>query len=166
MEEKTIEQLQEEYLNLVESQRALEMKMLEKIMEQSNKIKKVEVPINYKSLPYTDRGALYGKYFGLGFLGNKIDDKLILISLICSFVLAARKKDPTITVLDCVKKLTDYETLSFQERAYGEGNFYENLAIVCEDFIYGIDTGNTFGLKNAVELKAKVKEILHNRVPF
>ena len=82
MEEKTIEQLKEEYLNLVEAQRVLEMKMLEKIMEQSNKIEKVEVPIGYKNLSYTDRGALYGKYFGLGFLGNKIDDKLILISLI------------------------------------------------------------------------------------
>ena len=46
MEEKTIEQLKEEYLNLVEAQRVLEMKMLEKIMEQSNKIEKVEVPID------------------------------------------------------------------------------------------------------------------------
>lgn len=117
-------------------------------------------------LPFLERGAAYEREFGLGQLGEKIDNKLILVSLICSFVLAARKKDPNITVLDCVKKLTDYESLAMNDRVGETGRYYENLAIICDSFLYGVSEGNTFGLKSAADLKAKVKEILSNYTPF
>lgn len=117
-------------------------------------------------LSFNERGAEYERTFGLGNLGEKIDNKLILISLICSFVLAARKKDPNIKVIDCVKKLTDYESLSMNDRTGETGKYYENLAIVCDSFLYGVTEGNTFGLKSAVDLKTKVMEILAQRQPF
>ncbi len=121
---------------------------------------------NIGDLPFNERGAAYEREFGLGMLGDKIDNKLILVSLICSFVLAARKKDKNITVLDCVKKLTDYESLTMDDKVNGIGKYYENLAIICESFLYGVSEGNTFGLKSAADLKAKVKDILSNYTPF
>lgn len=117
-------------------------------------------------LEFNERGAAYEREFGLGNLGSKIDNKLILVSLICSFVLAARKKDPAVTVLDCVKKLTDYESLSMTDKTGMIGKYYENLAIICESFLYGVSEGNTFGLKTAADLKLKVNDILSTRVPF
>lgn len=124
------------------------------------------VPQNIGDLEFNERGAAYEREFGLGQLGEKIDNKLILVSLICSFVLAARKKDPNITVLDCVKKLTDYESLAMNDRVGETGRYYENLAIICDSFLYGVSEGNTFGLKSATDLKAKVKDILSNYMPF
>ena len=113
-----------------------------------------------------DRGAFYENEYGLGYLGDKIDNKLILISLICSFTLMVRKQNPSVTVMDCIKKLTDYESLPMNIKSSHVGKFYENLAIVCESFMYGVTEGNTFGLKNGLELKNKVTEIINNQVPF
>lgn len=138
--------------------------MLNVLKSDQNKV--TNFNLNIGALPFNNRCVEYQKEFGLGNLGIKIDNKLILVSLICSFVLAARKKNPAISVLDCVKTLTDYETL-LEDDPIGEiRKYYENLAILCESFLYGVEEGNTFGLKNAKDLKNKVAEILSTRLPF
>lgn len=119
-----------------------------------------------KELPYDDRKVIYNNEFDLGNLSDKIETKLILISLICSFVLSARVKSPSISTLECVKRLTDYDKLAPNEKILGSDHFYENLAIICDSFLYGVKEGNTFGLKTAVEIKAKIKEILSMHFPF
>lgn len=145
------------------------MRLNIQLQEQNQKVielLKQEPELNNKDMTFQDKQVVYDKEFSLGFLGDKIDNKLILISLICSFVLMARKKDSSLTVLDCVKKLTDYEQLASVDKFGIDGKFYESLAVICESFLYGVTEGNTFGIKNAKDLKDKVKEILSNRVPF
>lgn len=162
MEEQEIKRLKEQYEETIASAVSLGSQLIDKIITESKKVECVEVPINIQALPYDERKALYNNNFGLGFLGESIDNKLILISLICSYVLAMRKKKPEFTVLDGIKWLTEYEV----NGSYGEEKYFENLAVICESFIYGVKTGNTFGLKSGNDLKEKVKEILSNRVPF
>ena len=172
MEENDKKELLVEFLNEFKNVHASMYHNVDAIIEQLRNTKPEvitetrNVYQNIGDLPFNERGAAYEREFGLGNLGAKIDNKLILVSLICSFVLAARKKDPNITALYCVKKLTDYESLAMDDRIGETGKYYENLAIICDSFLYGVSEGNTFGLTSALDLKAKVKEFLSNRMPF
>ena len=42
----------------------------------------------------------------------------------------------------------------------------ENLAIVCEDFYYGTNEIESFGLTKSKEIIDKIKEILKTWIPF
>lgn len=137
------------------------------IFEILTKELKTEQPVvKIEPLTRTERGAYYEKEYGLGNLGTKIDNKLILVSLICSFTLMARAQNPSMTVMEVIKKLTNYETIAMDDKYGEEGKFYENLAITCESFMYGVTEGNTFGLKTGKEVRDKVIEIISNRLPF
>lgn len=153
------------------------MKSLENLIINANNLNSQIITLNQSlinhcehiknhSSNFEERVVEYETTYGLGKLGEKIDNKLCLISLICSFVLIARKNNPNVTVLECVKKLTDYESLDYVSKNDELVKFYENLAIVSESFLYGVSEGNTFGLKNAKEVKDKILEIINTRLPF
>lgn len=115
-----------------------------------------------KALDYEEKKKVYSLVFGLGNLGKKIDNKLILISLIGSFWLKVRDKNMTIKeVVDILIDVNDIKQFSDHAETYKE-----ILAIQVEEFVYGIEEGNMFGLSSAAELKAKVSEIMQQCYPF
>lgn len=119
----------------------------------------------YRNLPIEEKKKVYNKLFSLDQLGPIIDNKLILISLIVSFVLAARKNQPELTVLDGIKRLVEVNMVNSYLQSHMD-EYLEKLAIIVEDYMVGVNKGNTFGIKTAAELKAKVNELLNNLMPF
>lgn len=115
-----------------------------------------------KALSYEDKKSVYCAVFGLGNFGKTIDNKLILLSLIGSFWLKVRDKNMTIKeVVDILIDVNDIKQFSDHAETYKE-----ILAIQVEEFVYGIEEGNMFGLSSAAELKAKVSEIMQKCYPF
>lgn len=119
---------------------------------------------DYKQLSFNDKRLVFNKLFNLGFMGDSIDNKLILISLIGSFYLKAKEKNPSMTMLEAVKTLVDEESLPTDIKE--KEQLIDSLAILTEEFVGNVQKGNTFGIKNAKDLKDKVNEIIKSRVPF
>lgn len=122
------------------------------------------VTSDFNELTFDDKRIAFYKMFSLGEMGTTIDNKLILISLVGSFYLLAKKKDPSIKILDIVYKVIDGESNIAGDPKSQQ--FKEMLAIMVEEFLYGVQTGNMFGLKNPKELKDKINDILSQRMPF
>lgn len=120
---------------------------------------------DFEQLSFTDKRTVYHSLFSLGHIGDAIDNKLILISLIGSFYIKAKEKSPEITVLDAVNKLIDDTSLVTDNFSHIQA-YKEKIAILVEDFVYGVNKGNTFGIKNAAELRVKVNEIVKQQLPF
>lgn len=122
------------------------------------------VTSDFNELTFNDKRQAFYKMFSLGEMGTTIDNKLILISLVGSFYLLAKKKDPSIKILDIVYKVIDGDSNIPGDPKSQQ--FKEMLAILVEEFLYGVQTGNMFGLKNPKELKDKINDILSQRMPF
>lgn len=115
------------------------------------------------SMDYFAKKEIYNKYFSLGTLNGikVVNEKLILISLISFTYLKMLEKDPQITPLSILMKITNqkkdgtafYQTL-------------EGLSIAVEDFCYGCTSADACGLKNSTEIINKIKEILNTWMPF
>ena len=115
------------------------------------------------SMDYFEKKEIYSKYFSLGTLNGikNVNEKLILISLVSFTYLKMLEKDPQITPLNILMKITN-------KRKDGTA-FYqtlEGLSAVVEDFSYGCTSADTCGLKNSTEIINKIKEILNTWMPF
>lgn len=161
-----------EFLNEFKNVHSTMYHNIDNIIEELKQRKEViQRPVNvstviedYQNLSFDDKKLVYNKMFSLGFLGESIDNKLILVSLIGSFYLAAKTKSPELTITQAIDKLVDADKLGLDYKEIQANK--EKLALIVEDFLYGVNKGNTFGLKNATELRTKVNEILAQRVPF
>lgn len=107
---------------------------------------------------YKDLERAYREYFSMAYLGKDFSNKLALISLICYITKTLQMKKPDVTYYQVVKKLGDGTI---------PDEYINRLAIICEDWSYGCDkeTFPTFGLEDK-QIPAKIKEILHNWLPF
>lgn len=114
-----------------------------------------------KSLNYSDRRKLYSILYTTGTIGTNLDDKLVLISLISITYLKLKEKNPKITPLDVLEKITG--------ESKSESYFYktlESISIIVEDFSYGNTTASSCGLKTSQEIINKIKELLNQWTPF
>lgn len=107
---------------------------------------------------YKELKDIYSKYFSLGKIAGDINNKFGLISLIGFLTKQARQKNPDATCYQVIMKVTEGKSLP-QEYAIG-------LAIVCEDFMYGVKDFNTCGCKSAKEMIVQINNILDNWLPF
>lgn len=115
------------------------------------------------TMGYVEKKKIYTKYFSLGTLNGikNVNDKLILISIVSFTYLKMLEKDPQITPLAILMKITNQRN---------DGSvFYqalEGLSVAVEDFCYGCTTADTCGLKSSAEIVNKIKEILNTWAPF
>ena len=114
-------------------------------------------------LSLDDKKILYSRSFGFGFLDSKdndLDSKLMLISLVGLVSYKVRDKNPELSTLDILKQITGYNNTTV---GY---DFIENLSIIVDDFLYGIKTFNSYGLKNSKEIINKINELINQWIPF
>ena len=114
-----------------------------------------------KNLSFEDRARLYTICFGFGALASKeLNTKLILISLIALTSNKLKEKNPKMTTLDLLVKITGKKPGTFDYTAL------ENLAIVTDDLSYNIDIFDPCGLTNSTDIINKIKELLQTWTPF
>ncbi len=114
-----------------------------------------------KSLSFEDRAKLYTVCFGFGTLASKeLNTKLILISLVALTSSKLKEKNPKMTTLDLLIKLTGEKPGTFYYTAL------ENLAIIADDLSYSTDIFDPCGLTNSTDIINKIKELLQTWTPF
>lgn len=104
-------------------------------------------------LTYSDLQQIYNQHFSLGFLGNDINNKFALISLVCYLTSKIQTKIPD---------YTNYKTLV---KLNCPKNLLNRLSIICDDLSYCCTSFPIFGLTDK-EIPDKIKELLNNSVPF
>lgn len=115
-----------------------------------------------EKLEYKEKVVIYSRIFSLGNLNSTdLNTKLILISLIALTYQQLQKKNPQITPLDILLKIT--------RQAKDNSGFYqflEGLSILVQDLSYGCTTFDSCGMKSSQEIINKIKEILNTWIPF
>lgn len=124
--------------------------------------KVISLSTQLSKLEYEDRRDVYQRTFSLGYLASEeMNDRLVLISLIALVYQKMKLKDKNITPLMVILKITgekDKGSVYYQ--------FLESLAIIAEDFSYGIKKIDACGLKTSAEIINKIKELLNTWIPF
>lgn len=125
----------------------------------------MEKPITRQllELPYENRKNTYLSTFSLGTFqkAKSVNDKMVLLSLICYAYFQMKVKKPEITHLEVVLAVTKAKKDS---TAYYQ--MLESLAIVCEDLCYNTTSADSCGLDTSKKVIDKIKEILTSWVPF
>lgn len=109
------------------------------------------------SPPYNEMRRNYSKLYSLGHLGNNINSKFALISLICYLTYKAKQKQPDINHYKVLMNITKDNTLP--------EDFIKGLAVVCEDFSYGCTEFPTFNIKQS-DMVTTIKDLLKSYTPF
>jgi len=115
-----------------------------------------------EKLSYGDKLAVFSRVFSLGKLDSiELNEKLVLISLVALTTQKLREKDPTITPLKVLLKITG--------QVPDNSGFYqylEGLACLVEDASYGCTKFDSCGCKTSNEIINKIKTILSSWLPF
>ena len=126
---------------------------------ETSRVDRLTLEIN--TLEYKDKSLLFKKVFGIGNFGKDFNDTLILLSLVALVTSKMREKDPEITPLKVLMKITntyDKTTVIYQ--------LLENLSILVEDLTYESIKLDPCGLKTSQEIINKIKTILDQWLPF
>lgn len=106
---------------------------------------------------YTKLSDLYSKYFSLGSLGESINLKFALISLLGYVVNSMKKKKPGTTYYGVTAKLAEKTGL--------DEDTIQAIAIIAEDFSYGCTDFPTFGVQPK-DMPTKIRELMGKFLPF
>jgi hypothetical protein len=118
---------------------------------------------DFQNLSYEDKVGFYIRNFSTGrFYSEKLSNKLALISLICLVTKKLREKDGNLTVKNVIEKVLQRPLISTQSF----DSFLIGLAIICEDFLYGVTEIDNFGFTDSKQIINKIKELLNEWVPF
>lgn len=113
-----------------------------------------------EQLDYSSKAKIYSRLFSFGYIAE-MQNKFNLISLVALTTKKMKEKNPNITALDILKKITGQ-----QADDSGFYQFLETLAIVSEDMSYSCTTFDTCGCTSSQEIINKIKEILNTWLPF
>lgn len=108
-------------------------------------------------MEYEDKKLEYIKRFGLGYTGQSLEKKFVLIGLVCYLTNKARQQNPQATCLQIVQAL--------HKKFWIEESLQERIAIVAEDFMYGCNEFSTFGIKPS-EIVNTLGDIIGEMLPF
>ena len=118
---------------------------------------------NFKDISYEDKVSFYTRNFSTGsFSSEKLSNKLALISLLCLLTKKLREKEGNLTVKQVIEKLLQ-RPLNINESFDA---FLIGLAIICEDFLYGVKEIDNFGFTDSKQVVNKIKELLNEWLPF
>lgn len=117
---------------------------------------------NREYTDYEKRVLEYKNCFSIGYIDEDISTKFALISLICFITYKAKEKCKIETETN---KITHYRVIKQLGKNLLSEEDIVRLAVLCCDFSYGCKKFPTFGIANK-DIPNKIKEILHNWVPF
>ena len=124
--------------------------------------KVIDLSAQLNKLEYENRRDVYQRTFSLGYLASEeMNDRLVLLSLIALVYQKMKAKEKDITALVVLLRITGEKE---KNTAYYQ--FLESLAIITEDFSYGIKKIDACGLKTSQEIINKIKELLNTWIPF
>ncbi len=124
------------------------------------KINKIASQI--EELSFEEKCRLYTISFGFGSISStEMNEKLVVISLIAFTSSKLKEKNPGMTTLDFLVKIT-----GAKKNDRGFYSFIENLSILADDLSYCSTKYDTCGLKTSGEIINKIKEILQTWLPF
>jgi hypothetical protein len=113
---------------------------------------------------FKDKTDLYEKYFSFGYtLNEDLSDKLKLIHLICLVTFKMRNSEPNITCREVLERILK---INLDTRIEGISDYYQTLAIICQDLLYGIKNVDTLGYTNPKDIINDIKKLLENWLPF
>lgn len=122
----------------------------------------IDLSAQLNKLEYEDRRDVYQRTFSLGYLNSEeMNDRLVLVSLVALVYQKMKLKDKDITPIKVLVKITGEKE---ENTTYYQ--FLEALAIIAEDFSYGMKKIDACGLKTSAEIINKIKEILNTWIPF
>ena len=123
--------------------------------------KEVKKIINDAS--YDDKRSLYSSFFSSGTqTSGKMNNKLVLISLICLVSQKMSVDNKTVTPKDVIEKIVAH-TLNYND---SYDHYLIGLSIVCDDMMNGVTEIDSFGLKTSGDIINKIKSILAEWLPF
>lgn len=125
------------------------------------KTKVDEISFLIEGLDYTDKKDVFSRNYSLDVIGDDLNDKIVLISLVALTYSKLKVQSPLITPLEILCKITNQSkdnTCFFK--------LLESISIIVEDFSLGIIKIDSCGLKNSNEIIGKIKEILGKWMPF
>ena len=111
---------------------------------------------------FNELRKFYSDNYSLGYINSNnkhspIENRFILISLICYVTYKAKQKNPDTTHYEIIMKLS--KNLGLPDK------FINSLAIICEDFSYDCNEFPTFGLEGKKILE-EIVSILKTYIPF
>ena len=112
---------------------------------------------------YDDKRTLYSSFFSSNMqTSGKMNNKLILISLICLVSQKMSVDNKTVTPKDVIEKIVGH-VLNYND---SYDHYLIGLSIVCDDMMVGVVEIDSFGLKTSAEIINKIKNILAEWLPF
>lgn len=112
------------------------------------------------NLDYSSKEKIYNRIFSFGNIPS-MQNRFQLISLVAFTTKKLKEKNPNITCLDILMKITSQE-----KDNSGFYQFLETLAIISENLSYQCTDFDTYGCKTSQEIINKIKEILNTWLPF
>lgn len=107
-------------------------------------------------MKYKELQNIFNNHFSLSTLGNDFSDRIGLISMICYLYSKLKPKNPDLTYFSLLYKIAKTEV--------SEENLI-SLSIICENFGTNCNNFPDFGVQPK-EMPKRIKEILHNWLPF
>lgn len=107
-------------------------------------------------LTYQELRKFYVENFSLGNLNGSIQEKFVLISLVCRLKFLLSKKKPDVTHYQIIKKIIGEQLPE---------KWIKGFAIVCEDFSYNCKDFPNFGFEDK-EMPKEIHKILMTYLPF
>lgn len=126
---------------------------------ETSRVDKLSIEIS--NLEYKEKLLLFKRCFGISNFGPDLNDTLILISLVALVTSKMRDKDPEVTPLKVLIKITNV-----YDRTSAVYQMLENLSILVEDLTYNQIKIDNCGLKTSQEIINKIKTILDQWLPF
>lgn len=121
-----------------------------------------EVVFSLNNMSYLDKQEVFNRVFSLGkFSTIDLNEKLVLVSLVALVTQQMRSKQPELTPLQVLLKLTG----QIKDNS-GYYQFLEGLACLVEDALFGCSKIDPCGCKTSAEIINKIKEILSTWLPF
>lgn len=112
--------------------------------------------MNNTDSSYNDLKKIYSDYFSTGYVLS-IQNKLALFDLLGLLTTTLQSRKPDVTYYQVLSKLAEGSGLTESE--------IKKIAVIAEDFCYQCKDFVDFGL-TIKEVPAKIKEILHQWLPF
>lgn len=107
-------------------------------------------------MKYKELQTVFDEYFSLSTLGNDFSSRIGLISMVCYLYSKLKPKNPDLTYYTLLYKIGNTKV--------DEKNLI-SLSIICENFGKNCKEFPDFGVK-LKDMPKKIKEILHNWLPF
>lgn len=118
----------------------------------------------FKNASYADKDKFYNSTLSFGSnLSKQFSRKTLLHSLICLVTHKMSAKDPTITTLVVLEKITRTD-LKNPQTAYE--HFLTSLALICNDLLYEVSEMENFGFTNSQDIINEIKNLLDEWIPF